>query len=364
MLSPSNPLALFGPEGGGLFGVGFFCQKFTNSINSALKSGKIIQSRRIVGEVVDFGVDVDGRVHVIIVQLNFLASLNPKLDKYLFLGPFAEVARRYAHTTLYKLPYSSIHDAYDRVTLGEQTYFNVLKHLICDTLQRFRVKTVKIESSAGLYDPKAPKGAKEAKGSKNKKNRGKRHNFYYGFTEEGYHFSKSGRRIYTTQITPEMRSLKTSNRDGYEMRQSFDNGKWLNLGPYVTEITMDDTNAASKSDNKSDNNMVKKGYIIYGRLLQMGEMGQQGDNSSLKVKKVEMTLEWCTPSLGMDLLRVYLATNGQSPVFRNLSKQEILQKLYNHKGMETLASKLFMGIINPNTQNDAINYVRQELMHF
>ena len=63
------------------------------------------------------------------------------------------------------------------------------------------------------------------------------------------------------------------------------------------------------------------------------------------------------------MLRVFLATNGQSPIFRNLSVDDILGKLRDRDGKDTLASKLFLGVIDPiNASNDAVDFCRRELV--
>jgi len=271
-----------------------------------------ITTRRVVGYVVDFGVDYDGVLKVVVSTTGPVMP-PPLLDNFLFHGAFAEVGRNNSEQPqLYKLPYHWIHDAYDESHLGEKTYFSVLKHILCDTLFRFRVKTVKFQQ-----DPKTKK------------------TFYFGFTEEGFHFAKNGRRVLNTEITPDMMSTPVEDHQGYEIRRTFDSHKWLNLGHATA--------------NEEIHTTVKRGYIIYGRLVERHDKGQT-------------TLHWCTPTHGLDLLRVYLITNGQSKIFHNLSHEELLKKLRDKDGNDTLASKLFMGIVDPDAQNEAVNYVKQELL--
>jgi hypothetical protein len=75
------------------------------------------------------------------------------------------------------------------------------------------------------------------------------------------------------------------------------------------------------------------------------------------------TLEWCTPPHGLDLLRVYLITDGQSPIFRNMTSQELMGKLRDKDGQDTLASKLYQGLIEPEeANNDAVEYIKRELI--
>jgi len=269
-----------------------------------------ITTRRVVGNVVDFGVDHDGVLKVVMSPVK--AANAPKLDDYLFHGAFAEVARANSEEGhLYKLPYHWIHDAYDQAHLGEKSYYSMLKHVLCDTLSRFRVKTVKFQQN-----PKTKK------------------TFYFGFTEEGFHFAKNGRHVLATEITNRMRS-KPAEPEGYETRHTFDTHTWLNL--------------REARPNEQIHSTVKRGYIIYGRLVERQDKGQT-------------TLHWCTPSHGLDLLRVYLVTNGQSKIFRSLSNDELLEKLKDKDGNATLASKLFQGLVDPAAENEAINYIKQELL--
>lgn len=296
------------------------------------KKPKKFKTRRVVGEVVDFGVDYDN-VPKLIVSLRNAHKEKPKLDDYLFHGPFAEVARRNCDLHLYKLPYAWVHDAFDELTLGRQTYVSVLKHILCDTLQRFRIKTIKFpEPEKGSSDETTTEESKspESQEKSKRKNSGI---FYYGFTEDGYHFSKNNRHVLSTDI-PEL-SEKQNYNDEYETRSTLFNNQWLNMRRPNPDEKVDFT--------------IRRGYIIYGRIVEKHDRGQ-------------VTLDWCTPAPGIDLLRVYLATNGKSPIFKKLSKEEIREKLLDKNGNDTLASKLFDGIIDHNASNDAISYVRNELM--
>lgn len=233
-------------------------------------------------EVLDFGVDFDG-VAKLIVATRGSTKVLPECDQYLFHGSFAEVARRHYDTTLYKLPYSSVKSVYDEPSLGPQTYTSVLKQLICGLFNRYRVKTVKFPDKEGT--------------------------FYYGFTECGMHFSKTGNRVLNTAVLDE---------------------SWLSMMKPVDEKT------------------VRRGYVIYGRVVDKNDGNQ--------------TLEWVSPDTGLDLLRVYLATNGKSPIFKKLTKDEIIKKMKNKDGSETVASKLFAGIIDLFASNDVIEYVKQNYL--
>lgn len=286
-----------------------FCKK---------EKGAVIKTQRIIGEVLEFGIDYNGELNVIINAA--AADSNqppPRLDNYLFHGPFAETGRVHSDKLhLYKLPYRWIHDAYDAVHNGEQNYYNVLKHILCDTLLRYRVKTVKVLAS------------------EEGDNKRKQKSFYFGFTEDGFHFAKNNRHVLATEITRDMRSSQVA--DGpYEIRHSFQNQKWLNL--------------RAARPGEDIHTTVKRGYIIYGRVVHRADKGQT-------------TLEWCTPTPGLDLLRVYLVTNGQSPIFRNLDNAQILEKMKDRHGDETLASQLFAGLIDPEVRNAAIDYIRRELI--
>lgn len=262
------------------------------------------RTRRVVGEVVDFGVDYDG-VPKLVCRAQ--APTDGRiLDHYMFHSPFAEVGYMHANEVLYKLPYYWIHDAYDLVTLGPQTYLSVLRYVLCNTLERFRVKTLKYSSE----EPGA---------------------FYYGFTEDGVHFAKNGRQVLATEIPS-----PAVYHEEDETRNTLVNHRWLNMR---ARLPSDEPFAA-----------VKRGYIIYGRLIVREETGQT-------------TLEWCTPPPGLDLLRVYVATEGRSSIFRKLNMMEIYEKLKDRDGNTTLASRLFEGIMCPEeVPNDAIAYVQKELM--
>jgi hypothetical protein len=282
------------------------------------------KTRRLVGEVVDFGVDYDGVIKVVCRLANtvnnddggkektsndaIMLSHLDHLDTQLFHGSFAEVAKRYSSEHLFKLPYTAIHGAFDQVTLGPQTYYSVVKHLICDKLQRFRVKVVKVKGA-----PSAPLEPLQLKDSK------KKDNFYYGFTQDGFHFSATGYRTLNLEIPP------ISAEDSVPL------GALRVKGPYGTPCPFP----------------VRRGYVIYGRIIECGNG--------------RTTLEWCNPPYGVDLLRVYLATEGNSPIFQGLSTSEILEKMKNN-GEETIASKLFLGLIDLNARNDAIDYVYKELI--
>ncbi len=260
--------------------------------------GKILQrksrrTRRVVGEVVDFGMDYDGVPKLVCRNMT---HFTPNLESQFHHGSFSEVAQRYPNENLFKLPYTWVHDVFDQVTLGPQTYYSVVKHLICDKLQRFRVKTVK-ESN----------------------------DFYYGFTQDGFHFSKARRRILDVNIPP----LPIADEEPWEIRKSLDAHHWFQMVP------------------GNDDRPVRRGYIIYGRIVEC-ENGRT-------------TLEWCNPPAGVDLLRVYLATEGNSAIFQGLSTNDILEKMRD-KGEETIASKLFLGLVDLNAQNDAIEYVYNQLL--
>jgi hypothetical protein len=303
-------------------------------------------TRRVVGEVVDFGVDYDN-VPKLIVALRSFHKDAPKLDAYLFHGPFAEVARRNCDLQLYKLPYVNVHDAFDELTLGRQTYVSVLKHILCDTLQRYRIKTIKFPeqqqsssasstsastSASESQSPESEAKTKRPSPKENGKNKEGGGIFYYGFTEDGLHFSKTNRHVYNVAIPP--LSKPSGEDDEYEERASLFNNQWLNMRKAFPDERVDYT--------------IRRGYVIYGR----------------PVEKVagQTTLEWCTPAPGIDLLRVYLATNGKSSIFKNKTKEEIKQKLCDKNGNETLASQLFAGIVDNHASNEAITYVRKELM--
>lgn len=308
-------------------------------------AGGII-TRRIVGEVVDFGLDYDNQLKVVIKLIHPLPCSDsgpsgPLLDNFLFHGPFAETARyNCLESRLYKLPYRWIHDAYDPVHNGEQNYFNVLKHILCDTLSRYRVNAINIRPQNVQGNPRKGGKRMEIRG------RGDGRPFYFGFTEDGFHFSKTNRRVLSTEIEPFMMYSPCQSEDvtkchygpeGYEVRQTFQTQRWLNLRP------------ALRNEQARLHTHVKRGYIIYGRVLERSDTGQT-------------TLEWCTPTPGLDLLRVYLVTNGQSPIFRNLGPDEILNKMKDREGNDTLASQLFLGLIDPTARNTAIDYVRRVLV--
>lgn len=315
---------------------------------SATKEQK---TRRIIGEVVDFGIDYDGSMQLICRPPHSHAAKGVRevgLDTYMFHGAFGEVARTYCHDMLFKLPYALIHDAYDVPLLGPMTYASVLKHLVCDTLQRFRVKTVKhtlsslvlsvgrqkvpgteakevdssvstvegsekvgevssnmadgssgtVEVSSDTVEGKrrhAPRGRGPVKLSLQESG----NDFYYGFTECGFHFAKTNRRILETAIP---KSARPHPEDPEcELRDLFFHHKWLNLalfGPRSAKFKGRNTPRASRpSEGDLGPDVVRRGYIIYGRI-------REGDAEG------KSTLDWCTPPPGFDLLRVYL---GKGP---------------------------------------------------
>jgi hypothetical protein len=275
-----------------------------------------ITTRRVVGEVVEFGLDYDNQLKLIIKLSSPHAP--PRLDNFLFHGNFAETGRTHASEAgLYKLPYRWIHDAYDHVNNGEQNYYNVLRHILCDTLLRYRVKTVKVVQ-------------------KKDNNTTKQSPFYFGFTEDGFHFAKTTRRVLSTEIYPEM--FPDDKHDGYQVCHTFQTQRWLNL------------RLAARDERI--HTIVKRGYIIYGRVIRRDAAQAAG----------KTTLEWCTPSPGIDLLRVFLATNGQSPIFKNLENADILNKMKDRDGNDTIASQLFLGLIDPEARNVAIDYVKNVLV--
>lgn len=284
-----------------------------------------IRTRRVIGQVVDFGVDFDGVLKLICRSVNM--SSQSTLDYYMFNGPFSEVAYVYPNDILYKLPYDWIHDAYDEATLGPQTYFSVLKHIICDTLERFRIKTIKCSTAATTTTTTSSSSSQTDTAATVP-------TFYYGFTEDGMHFAKNGRMVLESAI-PAASTVDPLDPT-CEIRQHVYNYRWLNL----RGATQYETTRFS---------VIKRGYIIYGRVAVRKETGQT-------------TLEWCTPPPGMDLLRVYLATEGKSTIFRKLTQPEVFAKFKDHDGNPTLASKLFERIIDPTARNDAIDYVLRELV--
>lgn len=265
---------------------------------------RAMRVRRVVGEVVDFGQDADGvaklvcRVPVHLQSPSYFDGLDIKVAG----GPFQEVALTYPGETLFKMAFTDVHDAYDQNTMGPQTYRAVLRHIVVNTLNRYRVKTVK-------YD----------------------NNFFYGFTEDGYHFAKNGRVAMNTAVPP--LSVPDAKNAQYEYRKTTTNDSWLNLS----------------DQHPKDAGTVRRGYIIYGRVVEKPDTGQ-------------MTLQWCCPPPGMDLLRVYLATEGKSPIFRTLSDEDILLKLKDNDGNDTLASDLFRGLIDAQVSNPAVDYVKRELL--
>ena len=289
-------------------------------------------TRRVVAEVLDFGVDEDGVIKVICRCVKPM-SPPPCADYALYPGPFSEVSQYYAESDgLFKLPFIYIHDAYDQLSYGPPTFHSVVKHIVCDTLQRFRIKTVKyVKEGDDQGDEEKNQGDKEK--DQDEKNQDNRDGFYYGFTEDGYHFSKTSRMELDTQ------SLFLSTPDlfdpQYEARQKFAIHNWLNLRSIQDEDGL---------------HYIKRGYIIYGRVVSRSKTGKT-------------TLEWCTPPPGLDLLRVYLATDGKSHIFKNISIDQVREKLKTKEGEETVASKLFEGILDPvNATNDVIEYVKRELM--
>lgn len=296
-------------------------------------------TRRITGQAVDFGVDHDNELKLIVnVAPNPEHLGPPMLDQFLFHGAFAEVARANSEkATLFKLPYRWVHDAYDPVHLGQQTYQSVLTHLLCDTLGRFRIKTLKY--------PKSASPDKDQSGSD-------QNGFYYGFTEEGLHFARSNRCFFNA-TTPSPRPLKETVPPGYEERSFLYTGWWLNLG----KLCYGGGSNGGKGQHQKGHyrkecnqpNHLKRGYIIYGRVLNRPDKNQT-------------TLEWCTPPPGLDLLRVYLATNGRSPIFHNMSEQELMDRLKDKDGRPTLASDLYCGLVDPGCSNPAADFVRRELI--
>lgn len=268
------------------------------------KRGNTIRTRRVVGQVVDFGRDADGVAKLVCYALSTTLQ---GLDMKLVGGPFHEVQSAHPDVTLFKLAFHDVHDAYDAPALGPPTYVNVLRHLVVDTLQRFRVKTVKYE------------------------NENKAEAFFYGFTEDGFHFARNGRMALNTEVPTIPRADPTA--PGAELRSLFSNHAWLNLCP----------TRAGQAHN------TRRGYVIYGRVITRDAAGQT-------------TLQWCCPPPGMDLLRVYLATQGNSPIFRALNDMEVLAKLKDKNGDDTVASDLFTGLIDPQASNASIDYIKKELM--
>lgn len=265
----------------------------------------------VVCEVIDFGVDYDNQMKLVVTLRNralpFLSKDDADqncFDNYLFHGAFAEVARRHSNLELYKIPFSAIDDIYDEQTLGKQTYLSVLKHHVCDKMSRFRVKTIKL-----VIQPEEDQDDKQTN---------KKKPFFYGFTDEGYHFSKTNRMVL--------------NLDFDDLTNEY---QWLGL--------------RKAKENERNDYIVKKSFVIYGRVIFNENTGQK-------------TLEWCSPPPGFDLLRVYLATNGKSPIFKQLSQEDILKKMKDKDGNETLASQLFAGIIDRNATNKAIEFVKKNLI--
>lgn len=202
--------------------------------------------KTVAGRIVEFGLDRDNLLKAVIT-----VSEKTDLDCKFEGGYFSHVPLVINGTLgvaypLYKLQFAQICNMWDERRLGEMNYYNVLKHVVCDNWKRYRIQTIKRPTP--LSPPPGKKGPDP--------------NFFFGFTEDGFHFARQGYRRLQTAFPGE----------------EDDPSEWMSL----------------ELDPSIEEPFIKRGFIIYGR-----EVVRPGKKT---------TLEWCLPPPGFDLLRVFLAT--------------------------------------------------------